>query len=117
VALWLLIGLFGFMAAAHVVLTVLFYAGIHDTGVGYVFDWQWPAWLIAIIDGTVAWLPWFADRRCTDTGRAWTHPHGGCFDHGSRQAAWTAIVPVLLIIVVAKSVLSLVGSRAAPART
>ena len=45
IASWFLIVVFSLFTAAHLVLTVLFFAGIWDTGVGYVLDWEWPAWL------------------------------------------------------------------------
>ena len=41
-ATWLLIGLFGFLAMAHVVLTVLFYVGAVDQGHGFFFSYEWP---------------------------------------------------------------------------
>jgi hypothetical protein len=116
VASWTLVGLFAFLAVAHVVLTVLFYTGVHDTGVGYVFEWEWPAWLIVIIDGSVAWLLWFAYRRCTE------RPALGLFLTlvaslmALARAAWMVFVPILLVVVIVASVLRLRRSRAAPVR-
>jgi hypothetical protein len=117
VASWILVGLFTFMAAAHVVLTVLFYTGVHDTGVGYVFDWEWPAWLITIIDATVAWLLWFAYRRCTDRAALGLILTVAASIMAVARAAWMVFVPILLIVVTALSVIRLVESRAAPAQT
>jgi hypothetical protein len=48
------------MAVVHVFLTVLFYLGVWDTGVGYFLDYDWPAWLIAVLDGAAAFLLWAA---------------------------------------------------------
>ena len=117
VASWILVGLFTFMAAAHVVLTVLFYTGVHDTGVGYMFDWEWPAWLITIIDGTVVWLLWFAYRRCTDRAALGLVLTLAASIMAMARAAWMVFVPILLIVVTAMSVIRLVESRAAPAQT
>ena len=105
------------MAAAHVVLTVLFHTGVHDTGVGYVFDWEWPAWLITIIDGTVAWLLWFAYRHCTDRATLGLILTLAASIMALARAAWMVFVPILLIVIIAMSVLRLLESRAAPART
>lgn len=117
VASWTLIGLFTFMAAAHVVLTVLFYTGVHDQGVGYVFDWEWPTWLITIIDGAVAWLLWFAYRRCTDRATLGLVLTLGASIMALARAAWMVFVPILLLVIIAMSVRRLVESRAATART
>jgi hypothetical protein len=51
---------------AHVVLTLLYYTGVDDSGVGYIFGWEWRAWIITIVDATVAWLLWFAYRPGTE---------------------------------------------------
>ncbi len=117
VASWILVGLFTFMAAARVVLTVLFYTGVHDTGVGYILNWEWPAWLTTIIDATVAWLLWFSYRHCTDRttlGLILTLPASVL---ALARAAWMVFVPILLILVMAMAVIRLVESRAARART
>lgn len=117
VASWILIGLFAFMAGAHVVVTVLFYTGVHDTGVGYVFDWAWPAWLIATIDGTVAWLLWLAYRRCANRSTLGLILTLGPLIMALSRAAWMVFVPILLTVIIAMSVVRLVETRAAPART
>lgn len=63
---WILIVLFMLLAAIHVVLTVLFYLGIWDTGVGYVLSYQWPAWLVTITDAAAATSLWLGYRRGAD---------------------------------------------------
>lgn len=115
VASWILAGLFGFMAIAHVVLTVLFYTGVHDTGVGFFFDWEWPAWLIAVIDGAVAWLLWFAYKRGTDRATLALVATLVASILALARAAWMAFVPVLLVVLVAICVLRVVEGRAAVA--
>lgn len=55
-ARWLLVGLFALMAVAHVVLTVMFWFGAWDTGVGYIASVEAPAWLIALADAGAAVL-------------------------------------------------------------
>lgn len=56
VSTWGLIGLFTVLTIAHVVLTVLFYSGVHDTDQGFFLEFEWPSWLITIIDATVVLL-------------------------------------------------------------
>ena len=63
ISTWTLIGYFSLMALAHLVLTVLFYLGIWDTGVGYVLDFDVPAWMITILDGAAAYMLWVGYRR------------------------------------------------------
>jgi hypothetical protein len=116
-ASWILIVLFVFLAAAHVVLTVLFYTGVHDTGVGYIFDWQWPAWLIVIIDGTTAWLLWFAYRRCTERATLGLILTLAASIMALARASWMVFVPILLVIAIAGSVTRVTKSRPAPLST
>ena len=52
-ATWGLIGVFTVLTVAHIVLTPLFYAGVHDTGHGFFLEYEWPSWLITIIDAAV----------------------------------------------------------------
>jgi len=111
VASWILIGLFVFMSIAHVVLTVLFYTGVHDTGVGYMFDWEWPAWLITIIDATVAWLLWFAYRRCTDRPLLGLIATVAAATMALARAAWMVFVPLLLVVAIAASVIRILNGR------
>ena len=110
-ASWILIGLFTFMAGAHLVLTVLFYTGVHDTGVGYVLDWEWPAWLITIIDAAVAALLWFAFRRGAEEPRVGLIATIAAAIMAFARAAWMILVPILLVVVIAGSFARLVGQR------
>lgn len=110
-ASWILIGLFTFLAGAHVVLTVLFYTGVHDTGVGYVLDWEWPAWIITIIDAAVAWLLWFAYRRGGDDPRMGLVATVLAAIMALARASWMVLVPLLLAIVIAGSVSRLASGR------
>jgi hypothetical protein len=67
IATWTLIVVFAFFVVAHLVLTVLFYIGVGDTGVGYVLHSEWPAWLITIIDGVAAFVLWSGYRRASSS--------------------------------------------------
>ena len=116
-ASWILIGLFTFLAGAHVVLTVLFYTGVHDTGVGYVLDWEWPAWIITIIDAAVAWLLWFAYRRGGDDPRMGLVATFLAAIMAFARAFWMVLVPVLLVVVIAGSVSRLASARHVRAST
>jgi len=116
-ASWILIGLFTFLAGAHVVLTVLFYTGVHDTGVGYVLDWEWPAWIITIIDAAVAWLLWFAYRRGGDVPRMGLVATVLAAIMALARAFWMVLVPLLLVIVIAGSISRLTSLRHAPTST
>lgn len=114
VASWILVGLFTFMAGAHVVLTVLFYTGVHDTGVGYVLDWEWPAWLITVIDATVAALFWFAYRHGAAEPRRGLAATVVAAVMALARAAWMAPLWPLLAIVIAGSVARRASSSAGP---
>ena len=116
-ASWILIGLFTFLAGAHVVLTVLFYTGVHDTGVGYVLDWEWPAWIVTIIDAAVAWLLWFAYRRGGDDPRMGLVATVPAAIMALARAFWMVLVPLLLVIVIAGSISRLASLRHAPTST
>jgi hypothetical protein len=111
IATWTLIVLFGFFAAAHLVLTVLFYAGVWDTGVGYILDYEWPAWLITVVDGVAAFLLWSGYRRGSSApwlGLALT-------SLGSvimlARALWMVLVPVLVVVTITGSIGRIVSSR------
>ena len=54
VATWTLIGLFVLLAAAHLVLTILFWVFDIGQGYGFFLSFEWPAWLITIADALVA---------------------------------------------------------------
>lgn len=104
------------MACAHVVLTVLFYTGVRDTGVGYVFDWEWPAWLITLMDASVAALFWFGYRRGTDRPVLGLTSTTVAAVTALARAAWMILVPILVAIAVAGSVSRVVRNRVEPAR-
>lgn len=63
VSTWALIVYFGLMAVIHVVLSLSYLLGLWETGVGYFLDYDWPAWLIALLDGSAALLLWIGYRR------------------------------------------------------
>lgn len=62
IATWTLIVVFAFLTVAHVVLTVLYFAGVRDTGVGYVLSFEWPAWIITLLDAAAVGLLWSGYR-------------------------------------------------------
>ncbi len=104
VSTWTLVGLFSLLAVAHLVLTVLFYLGVHDTGVGFIFDWEWPAWLITIMDGSAAWMFWYAYRRCEENrwlGLAMTLVASTI---AVSRALWMVFVPLMVAVAVVGSV-------------
>jgi len=99
------------MAIAHVVLTVLFYLGVWDTGFVYVLDYEWPAWLITIIDGTAAFLFWFAYRRGAES------PWFGLLltvvasVFALARAVWTVFVSISVLVTIAGSIYRIVAPR------
>ena len=117
VSTWTLVGLFALLAVAHLVLTVLFYLGIHDTGVGFVFDWEWPAWLITIMDSSAAWMFWYAYRRCEENrwlGLAMTLVASTI---AVSRALWMVFVPAMVVVVIAGSISRIVTGRPLASRT
>lgn len=110
IATWFLIGLFTIFAAAHLVLTVLFYIGVWDTGVGYVLDFEWPAWLITLLDATAAALLWSGYRR--GSGRPWLGlvPSSVAAVLMVARAAWMALVPIAVVLTIAGSIARVVTS-------
>jgi cytochrome bd-type quinol oxidase subunit 2 len=110
-ATWALIVLFGLLAAVHVVLTILFYAGVHDQGFGYFFSSEWPAWLITVLDGAAAAMLWFGYRRGVEA--PW---QGFLLTLGASvlmfgRAAWMVFVPVLIVVTIAGSLGRSVAAR------
>ncbi len=104
ISTWTLIVYFGLMTVAHVVLTVLFYLGVLDQGFGYIFSFQWPAWLITLLDGSAAALLWFGYRRGDETpwlGLVLTVT-ASVIMWG--RADWTLFVPVLIVITIGGAV-------------
>ncbi len=111
IATWTLIFAFTLLAVAHLVLTVLFYVGAWDTGVGYVLDYEWPAWLITIIDGVAALLLWSGYRR--GPSRPWlglvlTSVASALM---LARALWMVLVPVSVVLTIAGSIGRIVASR------
>lgn len=104
VSTWALIGFFSLMAFVHLVLTVLFYLGFWDTGVGYVLDYDVPAWLITILDGSAAYLLWIGYRRGTDSpwlGMSFTVVASVIM---VARASWFVIIPVLVVVAISGSI-------------
>jgi hypothetical protein len=112
-----LIGYFGLMAVVHVVLTVLFYLGVWDTGVGYFLGYDWPAWLIAVLDGAAAFLLWGGYRRGVDDpwlGVALTVAASLIM---LGRALWFVIIPLLVLVTISGSIRRVVQSRPTSSRT
>jgi hypothetical protein len=104
IATWTLIVVFTLFAIAHLVLTVLFYIGVWDTGVGYVLDYEWPAWLITIIDGVAAFLLWSGYRRGSSSpwvGLVLTSVASVLM---LARALWMVLVPVSVVLTIAGSI-------------
>jgi len=111
IATWTLIVLFTILAVVHLVLTVLFYTGVWDTGVGYVLDYEWPAWLITIIDGLAAFLLWSGYRRGSSNpwlGLTLTSLASVIM---LARALWMVFVPVLVVLAISGSIGRIVASR------
>jgi hypothetical protein len=108
---WVLIGLFTLFPPAHLVLTVLFVIGVWDTGVGYVLNYKWPAWLITLIDGVAASLLWSGYRR--GASRPW---RGLALTSVAAvlmlaRASWMMVVPVAVTLTIAGSIGRILRSR------
>lgn len=91
-------------------LTVLFYAGVHDQGYGYFLDVTWPSWVITILDVGAAGSLWWAYRRGRDRPAVALVLTGAACAYVSGRMAWTLVVPVVALIV-------LVGAIVRPLRT
>lgn len=114
---WALIGYFGLMAVVHVFLTALFYLGVWDTGVGYFLDYDWPAWLIAVLDGGAALLLFNGYRRGGD--RPWL---GLLLTVAASlimlgRALWFVIIPLLVVLTIAGSIGRVTQTRRTSTRT
>ena len=93
------------MAVVHLALTILFYLGIWDTGVGYVLDFHVPAWLITILDGTAAYVLWVAYRRGIDNpwlGLSLTLVASIIM---VGRALWFVIIPLMVVVTIVGSIL------------
>jgi hypothetical protein len=111
ISTWTLIAYFALMAAIHLVLTVLFYLGIWDTGVGYVFDYDVPPWLIAVLDGSAAYLLWSGYRRGAENpwlGLSLTMVASVII---VARALWFVIIPVLVVLTISGSIRRIVLSQ------
>ena len=111
ISTWTLIVYFGLNTVAHVVLTVLFYLGIWDTGVGYFLDYQWPAWLIALLDGSATYLLWTGYRR--GTAYPWLGLILTVFASVIMvgRALWFVIIPVAVVLTILGSIGRVIQSR------
>ncbi len=108
---WILIGLFALLAVIHVAMTVLFYVGVVDQGFGYIYDFEWPSWLITLLDGLAAVMLWYAYRRGAEApwlGLVLTLA-ASVIVWG--RAAWMVFVPVLIMITIAGSVGRIITAR------
>lgn len=104
---------FGLMAVVHVVLTVLVNLGVWDTGVGYFLDYELPAWLIALLDGSAAFLLWAGYRRGAVSpwlGLTLTVIASAIM---IGRALWFVIIPVLVVFVISGSIRRVMQSRRA----
>lgn len=111
IATWTLIVMFTLFAVAHLVLTVLFYIGAWDTGVGYVLDYEWPASLITIIDGAAAFLLWSGYRRGSSSpwlGLVLTSVASVLM---MARALWMVLVPVSVVLTIAGSIGRILATR------
>jgi hypothetical protein len=111
IATWTLIVVFTLLAVAHLVLTVLFYIGVWDTGVGYLLDYEWPAWLITIIDAVAAFLLWSGYRRGSSSpwvGLVLTSVASVLM---LARALWMVLVPVSVVLTIAGSIGRILASR------
>ena len=92
-------------------LTVLFFVGVWDTGVGYVLDYEWPAWLITLIDAVAALSLWSGYRR--GSNRPWL---GLTLTIVAAtlmlaRASWMVPVPVAVVLTITGSIGRIVMSR------
>lgn len=88
------------MAVAHLALTVLYFVGVWDTGVGFVLSWEWPAWSITAIDALAVWLLWSAktSRGATPRRRLTQTVVAGVLVVA--RAAWFVPVPLAAFVLV-----------------
>lgn len=118
VAIWVLIGLFGLLTVAHVVLTVLFYLGIHDQGFGYIYGVETPSWAITIADASAAVILWLGYKRGVETPWLGLVLTAGAAVIMWGRADWMIFVPVLIGVSIVGSVVRvLVAARTSEVRT
>ena len=111
ISTWTLIVIFSFFAVSHVVLTVLFYIGIWDTGVGYVLDYEWPVWLITIMDGLAAYLLWFSYREGSIAPRRALALTILASVIMLARALWMVLVPVLVLLTISGAIGRIAAAR------
>ena len=105
ISTWALVGYFSLMTVAHFVLTVLFYLGIWDTSVGYLLDFDVPAWLITILDAAAAYLLWLGYRRGINEpwlGLSLTSVAAVIM---IGRALWFVIIPLMVAVTIVGSIL------------
>jgi hypothetical protein len=102
---WVLIVLLAFQAVAHLVLTALFYAGVHDQGYGYFLDFRWPSWLITVLDVCAATSLWWVYRRGRDQRTLSLVLTAASCAYIAGRMAWTIVVPVLSLIVLVGAIM------------
>lgn len=108
-----MIALFVFLAIAQVVLTELYYAGVHDQGVGNPLLFEWPSWLITALDASAVGLLWFGHRR--GAARPWAGLMAAIavMPIVVGRADWIVIPPVLAVVVLVNASARLVATRRA----
>jgi hypothetical protein len=92
-------------AVAHLVLTVLFYAGAHDQGYGYFLDFRWPSWVITVLDVGAAASLWWVYRRGRDQRTVGLVLTAAACVYIAGRMAWTMVVPVLSLVVLVGAVM------------
>lgn len=101
---WLLIALLTLQAAAHLVLTVLFYVGVHDQGYGFFLNFRWPSWLITVLDVGAATSLWWAYRRGHDRPTVDLVLTAAACAYIAGRMAWTIVIPILSFVVLVGSI-------------
>lgn len=105
------------MAVIHLVLAVLFYLGIWDTGVGFFLDYDWPAWLIALLDGSAALLLLLGYKRGVDSpwlGLLLTLVASSIM---LGRALWFVVIPLLVVLTIFGSVRRVVDASSGQGHT
>jgi len=85
--------------------------GAWDTGVGYVLDYEWPVWLITIIDGSAAFLLWSGYRRGSSAPLLGLTLTSVASVMMLARALWMVFVPVLVVLTISASIGRIVASR------
>jgi hypothetical protein len=111
VATWGLIGIFTALTVAHVVLTVLFYVGVHETGHGFFLEYEWPSWLITIIDALVVLLVLVIrrERAAKPSVALWAGVVATALVVG--RALWMVLAPAFAAVLVVDAIRRMAESR------